>query len=578
MPTLTFVFTGGLQTFAVPPCVTSLTIRAVGARGGDSGAQGNFGRGASIQGNFPVTSGEILTILVGGAGGDSPLTGAGGGGGSFVWRTTAPASLANLLIAAGGGGGTTVNPGVDASATSPNGGNAAGNPGGGAGGAAGTGGGAGSGLGGGGGAGIIGNGGSSGGTGGTAIDLGGSGGAGSPIGEPGGFGGGGGSSVGAGGGGGFSGGGGGSGTISGNLGGGGGGGGSFNGGSNPINLPGVGTGNGEVVITYDFAFGPPTIICPTGINATAAPGSDSATVTYSVLATSPGCGIISISCAPLGMTQTFPALPVAITTETGNFPLGTTIVTCTATDVAGRSASCTFSVTVATAVIPTIPPPIPNNLQPECVRVQKVYDWVIAASREQSKIPLPDDCRRLVDAAISAGQDITLQCGETAVPSAFLPDPRLSRLPSFSCRVAGIRRETLLVAGAAVRVGIVRFQFGATLLVSVFADGTLLCDFPADIQFDDEVALCLPEPLDESNIVCRITAVECSPRADVMLGGMVDLEILVCKELRVEAELILEVLGKFCSPRPANIPVPSPTASVSCTPILFPPHCPAIFP
>lgn len=462
MPTLTFVFTGGLQTFAVPPCVTSLTIRAVGARGGDSGAQGNFGRGASIQGDFPVTSGEILTILVGGAGGDSPLTGAGGGGGSFVWRTTAPASLANLLIAAGGGGG--------------------------------------------------------------------------------------------------------------------GGGGSFNGGSNPINLPGVGTGNGEVVITYDFAFGPPTIICPTGINATAAPGSDSATVTYSVLATSPGCGIISISCAPLGMTQTFPALPVAIAIETGTFPLGTTVVTCTATDVAGRSASCTFSVTVATAVIPTIPPPIPNNLQPECVRVQKVYDWVIAASRERSKIPLPDDCRRLVDAAVSAGQDISLQCGETAVPSAFLPHPRLSRLPSFSCRVAGIRRETILVAGAAVRVGIVRFQFGATLLVSVFADGTLLCDFPADIQFDDEVALCLPEPLDESNIVCRITAVECSPRADVMLGGMVDLEILVCKELRVEAELILEVLGKFCSPRPANIPVPSPTASVSCTPILFPPHCPAIFP
>ncbi|MGG1664091.1 hypothetical protein [Brevibacillus sp. NRS-1366] len=83
MPTQTFSYTGGLQSFTVPPCVASLTIRAIGARGGSSTGPGgeSAGRGTAIQGDFPVTPGEELNILVGGAGTDSLF----GGGGSFIW-------------------------------------------------------------------------------------------------------------------------------------------------------------------------------------------------------------------------------------------------------------------------------------------------------------------------------------------------------------------------------------------------------------------------------------------------------------------------------------------------------------
>lgn len=229
---------------------------------------------------------------------------------------------------------------------------------------------------------------------------------------------------------------------------------------------------------------------------------------------------------------------------------------------------------------PTAPPPISNNLQEECIRVHKVYDWVVAANQYRNKVPLPDDCRPLVDAAIRAGQNITTQCVEPIVPPPFplVPRPQPTQDLDFSCTVLNIRRENIIVNGNIVRVGIVRFLFSATLLVRVFADGTLLCEFPATIQFDEEIVLCLPEPLDESNIICRITAVECIPSGNVLLGGMVELNVLICKEIQVEAEVKLEVLAKFCQPRPNDIPVPSPTPSFVCPPITFPPQCPDIFP
>jgi len=108
-----FEYTGGLQFYTIPANVSAVRIRAEGAQGG------NFlnpfrsgGRGASIQGEFPVTPGETLTILVGGAGIDNDVSGAGGGGGSFVWRGNGFGDLneSTLLIAAGGGGGAGSSP------------------------------------------------------------------------------------------------------------------------------------------------------------------------------------------------------------------------------------------------------------------------------------------------------------------------------------------------------------------------------------------------------------------------------------------------------------------------------------
>lgn len=114
---VTYNYTGSVQTYVVPVCVTSITIDARGAQGGGN----NGGLGGQAIATIPVTPGSTLYVYVGGrpaaqlgpggynGGGATlalPCGGGGdgfpGGGGSDV-RTTA--SLNDRVIVGGGGGG-----------------------------------------------------------------------------------------------------------------------------------------------------------------------------------------------------------------------------------------------------------------------------------------------------------------------------------------------------------------------------------------------------------------------------------------------------------------------------------------
>ena len=90
--------TGTIQTWTVPPCVTTVTIEAWGAQGGGGNA-GPGGLGARMKGDFSVTPGQVLRILVGQMGTQCGTEG-GGGGGTFVTDN----SNTPLIIAGGGGG------------------------------------------------------------------------------------------------------------------------------------------------------------------------------------------------------------------------------------------------------------------------------------------------------------------------------------------------------------------------------------------------------------------------------------------------------------------------------------------
>tara|TARA_Y100000748_G_scaffold128231_1_gene107485 strand:+ start:305 stop:1315 length:1011 start_codon:yes stop_codon:yes gene_type:complete len=84
----------GIQMWTVPTTGT-YTIEAWGAQGGRS----NEGYGARMRGDFTLTSGTVLKILVGQEGGDYSVS-TSGGGGTFVAK-----SDNTPLIVAGGGGG-----------------------------------------------------------------------------------------------------------------------------------------------------------------------------------------------------------------------------------------------------------------------------------------------------------------------------------------------------------------------------------------------------------------------------------------------------------------------------------------
>ena len=227
----TINYSGNEVTFTVPSCVTSLTIEARGAQGGNASSYSgsNGGNGARMIGTFAVTGGEVLRIRVGQMGGTTNSNvSAGGGGGTYVVRQS---NGQPLIVAGGGGGGghDNGNPGGAAPITN-NGGTLGGNssPGNA-----------------GGGGGFTGNGLNGTTNGGQSFSNGSQGGANTGYNNQGGYGGGGAGWSQGGGGGGYNGG---NGGPSGNLGGFGGG--SFNAGTNPQNTAGFQTGNGQVIITW----------------------------------------------------------------------------------------------------------------------------------------------------------------------------------------------------------------------------------------------------------------------------------------------------------------------------------------
>ena len=94
--------TQGIQEWTVPANGT-YTLEVWGARGG--GASGsNYGKGARMKGDFTLSQGDVLKIVVGQMGGQQN-SGSGGGGTFVVKKTGNNASDITALIVAGGGGG-----------------------------------------------------------------------------------------------------------------------------------------------------------------------------------------------------------------------------------------------------------------------------------------------------------------------------------------------------------------------------------------------------------------------------------------------------------------------------------------
>lgn len=97
----------GIQLWTVPQ-TGNYRIEAWGAQGGTSGGQ-RGGFGARIRGDFALTEGEIIRIVVGQQGSTGAHTQDGqsisaGGGGTYVVRTPFDTTGSILVIAGGGGG------------------------------------------------------------------------------------------------------------------------------------------------------------------------------------------------------------------------------------------------------------------------------------------------------------------------------------------------------------------------------------------------------------------------------------------------------------------------------------------
>ncbi|MEG9296736.1 hypothetical protein V6B33_09735 [Mangrovibacillus sp. Mu-81] len=211
------------------------------------------------------------------------------------------------------------------------------------------------------------------------------------------------------------------------------------------------------------------------------------------------------------------------------------------------------------------PSPIPldpNDLAPECIRVDKVYDWVFFANKYENKNFIPDEaCRAAVSAALAAGQRVEVQTAPV--------DPA-------DVSVSG----TIIENGNPGRVLIV---WTVPVEVTILIDGVAECSFTVRTQFTDEIALCVPTGITNANLNIRATQVIATSTGGVLMGPdpfgpMIPLRVVLCKDVQVEYPVKLEVLAKFCFPRPNNIPLPKERLECDLSLLEFPRQCPGLFP
>lgn len=101
-----FAYTGANQSFTVPTGVTSLSVRVWGAAGGGgNGPTVVGGAGGFVTGTLAVTSGQVLTVVVGQGGAQVATPSKAGAGGGYSGVFLGAVSQANALVIAGGGGG-----------------------------------------------------------------------------------------------------------------------------------------------------------------------------------------------------------------------------------------------------------------------------------------------------------------------------------------------------------------------------------------------------------------------------------------------------------------------------------------
>ncbi|MGN7179011.1 hypothetical protein BK139_01785 [Paenibacillus sp. FSL R5-0490] len=210
---------------------------------------------------------------------------------------------------------------------------------------------------------------------------------------------------------------------------------------------------------------------------------------------------------------------------------------------------------------PTPIPLDPNDLAPECIFVEKVYDWVFFANKYENKNFIPDeDCRAAVAAALAAGQRVEVRC------SADVDDVQSS--------------ATILENG---NPGLVMIVWTVPVDVTILVNGAAVCTFTVRTQFTDEIVLCVPEGITEDNIRLRAYQVICQTSGGVLMGPdpfgpMIPLRVVLCKDVQVHYPVKLEVLAKFCFPRPNNLKPRKPKLQCDLNLLEFPPQCPSLFP
>lgn len=212
---------------------------------------------------------------------------------------------------------------------------------------------------------------------------------------------------------------------------------------------------------------------------------------------------------------------------------------------------------------PSIRQEVPTK---ECIRVDKVYDWVVIPTDQIKEIPIPEACLVGIQTAIDAGHPLLIK-GTINLPG------------DITTKIVSVVRKAVIIDGETVIVGCAQILKTVTITVEVIdttVTGGTICLFTSTFQILERAGVCFPVPLTASNINLKVINAHAISLSDVPVNGNLIFEIGICQDLQVETEVKLEILGNFCEPRDNTINcVPG---SLVCERPVFPGSCPGIFP
>ncbi|WP_226682728.1 BMQ_0737 family morphogenetic spore coat protein [Sutcliffiella horikoshii] len=231
-----------------------------------------------------------------------------------------------------------------------------------------------------------------------------------------------------------------------------------------------------------------------------------------------------------------------------------------------------------------------NETERVCIKTRKVYDWVTrqidVALKPICKTDL-DDLFKCIDDADIADILCDKKIGPLSVVC-FLSDEHGHKIDTkahynhrhhkaFVCKEidqAGGRTEVEveLPDGTEVTLQRVKVLIKGYVTVHIVDDsGTVLCcSEPIPFANIQTFLLCAPEG---TELDCHVTFFDCDSNLIVTSDlSQLDINLLLCLDVQMEADVKLEIEARICRPRDEII------EGVLCPPKEFPPQCPEVFP
>lgn len=226
-----------------------------------------------------------------------------------------------------------------------------------------------------------------------------------------------------------------------------------------------------------------------------------------------------------------------------------------------------------------------NSLKDECIRVPKVYDWVTDTLTVSRTLSFSEEQLEAIECAMDDPnrRPLRIVCQTPKTPPLFplnQSNATLVENKGFFCEQVGEKQNvTVPLNGEFVDAQLVELLFTTEVKLEVIdRNGEVVTSLKTDVSAMESFVLCFP---DGTDLLCRVSKIFCKmSTGSIILNNPVPskiiLDVTFCVDVQIEAEVKLEILAKFCSPRDNNLDAP--IDADQCPPIRFPEQCPDIFP